>query len=141
MIVYLDTSVVLRILFRERNPVRIWGKWTRAYSSSLWRTEAFRTVDRLRLAGDLSDRDVSELVSQIGIVHETLAVVPVTEAILRRASEAFPTVIGTLDALHLSSALAIREMESIDLFLTHDQQLGIAAQSLGFHVEGVEALP
>ncbi len=138
MRVYLDTSVVLRVLFRERNPVRIWGKWDRAYSSSLWRTEAFRAVDRLRLGGDLSDRDVSELSVQIETVHETLAIVPLAEIILRRASEAFPTVVGTLDAIHLSTALAIRETENIDLLLTHDQQLAIAARALGFQVTGID---
>jgi predicted nucleic acid-binding protein len=136
MKVYLDTSVVLRVLFRERNPIRIWGKWDRAYSSSLWRTEAFRVVDRLRLGGDLSDQDVSEVAVQIETVHETLAIIPLAETILRRASEAFPTVIGTLDAIHLSSALAIRETENIDLLLTHDQQLAIAARALGFQVIG-----
>ena len=138
MRVYLDTSVVLRVLFRERNQIRIWGKWDRAYSSSLWRTEAFRTVDRLRLGGDLSDRDVSELAAEIETVHQTLAVVPLAETILRRASEAFPTVVGTLDAIHLSTALAIRESEQIDQMLTHDQQLAIAARALGFQVTGTD---
>ena len=133
MNVYLDTSVVLRILFRERNPVRIWGKWDRAFSSTLWRTEAYRAVDRLRLAGDLSDRDVSDLAVQIETVNQTLALIPLTESILRRASEPFPTVVGTLDAIHLSTALAIREMQSIDLLLTHDEQMAIAARALGFH--------
>ena len=138
MNVYVDTSVVIRILFRERNRVSIWGKWDRAYSSSLWRVEALRTVDRLRLGGDLSDLDVSELAVQIQIVHETFAIVPVTEAILLRASQAFPTVVGTLDAIHLSTALVLRETEPLDLVITHDQQLGIAARALGFHVSGLE---
>jgi hypothetical protein len=79
MTVYLDTSVVLRVLFRERDPVRNWGRWDRAYSSSLWRVEAFRAVDRLRLSGDLSDEDVVDLATEIGIVHQTLALIPVSE--------------------------------------------------------------
>jgi hypothetical protein len=37
MIVYVDTSVVLRILLHEPNPLGIWGKWNKAYSSALWR--------------------------------------------------------------------------------------------------------
>jgi len=48
MTVYVDTSVVLRILLHEPNPVTIWGQWSKAYSSALWRVEALRTVDRLR---------------------------------------------------------------------------------------------
>ena len=137
MTVYIDTSVIVRILFREPNPVELWGKWERAFSSNLWRVEALRNVDRLRLSGDLSDEEVAELVREIRVVHETLAIYPLTERILQRASETFPTVVGTLDAIHLATALAIREVEPIDLLLTHDGQLGTAARSVGFTVVGV----
>ena len=136
MTVYIDTSVVLRILFHEPNPVEVWGKWERALSSSLWRVEALRNVDRLRLSGDLSDEDVADLVREIRVVHETLAIYPLTERILQRASETFPTVVGTLDAIHLATALAIREFEPIELLLTHDDQLATAARSVGFAVVG-----
>jgi predicted nucleic acid-binding protein len=137
MTVYIDSSVILRILFREPNPVEVWGKWDSAFSSNLWRVEALRTVDRLRLSGDLSDEDVADLVREIRIVHETLAIYPLSERILQRASESFPTVVGILDAIHLATALAIREVEPIDLLLTHDGQLGTAARSVGFTVIGV----
>ena len=137
MTVYIDSSVILRTLFREPNPVEVWGKWDSAFSSNLWRVEALRTVDRLRLAGDLSDEDVADLVREIRIVHETLAIHPLSEKILQRASESFPTVVGTLDAIHLATALAIREVEPIDLLLTHDGQLATAARSVGFTVIGV----
>lgn len=138
MTVYLDTSVPLRVLFHEPNPLALWAKWDKAYSSSLWRVEALRTVDRLRLSGDLSDREVADLVRDIRIIHETLAIQPLNDSILERASESFPTVVGTLDALHLSTALATREFEKLDLFLTHDFQLGTAARSVGFEVLGIE---
>jgi hypothetical protein len=81
---------------------------------------------------------VSELVEQIQIIHETFAIVPVTESILLRASQALPTVVGTLDAIHLSTALILRETEPLDLVATHDQQLAIAARALGFAVTGIE---
>ena len=55
MIVYLDTSVVLRILFGEANPVSVWRKWDKAYSSALWRIEALRTIDRMRLTHEITD--------------------------------------------------------------------------------------
>ncbi|MFQ5539063.1 MAG: PIN domain-containing protein [Candidatus Binatia bacterium] len=138
MTVYLDTSVVLRVLFHEPNAVKLWAKWDKAYSSSLWRVEALRTVDRLRLWGDISDRGVADLARDIRIVHETLAIQPPNDSILQRASESFPTVVGTLDALHLSTALALREFEKLDFFLTHDPPLGTAARSVGFEVLGTE---
>jgi predicted nucleic acid-binding protein len=138
MIVYVDTSVVLRILFHEPNPVEFWGQWSKAYSSALWRVEALRTVDRLRLTHEISDTEVADLVRDIQIAHETFAIHPVTNQIFQRASETFPTVVGTLDAIHLATALSIREIENLDLLLTHDSQLAIAARSLGFEVTGVD---
>ena len=138
MRVYVDTSVVLRILLREPNPVAIWGQWNRAYSSALWRVEALRTVDRLRLNHEISDSEVAELVREIKIIHETFAIHPVTNRIFQRGSETFPTVVGTLDAIHLATALSIRESESIDHLLTHDSQLATAARSLGFDVMGLD---
>jgi hypothetical protein len=108
-------------------------------SSNLWRIEALRNVDRLRLSGDLSDGEVADLVRDIRIINETLAIYPLSERILQRASETFPTIVGTLDAIHLSTALAIRELEPIDLLITHDAQLGTAARSLGFSVVGTGA--
>ena len=138
MTVYVDTSVVLRILLREPKPVGIWGQWNKAYSSGLWRVEALKTVDRLRLAHEISDSEVAELVHEIQITHETLTIYPVTNQIFQRASETFPTVVGTLDAIHLATALAIREIENIDYLLTHDSQLATAGRSLGFEVMGID---
>lgn len=136
MTVYLDTSVVLRVLFHEPDPAKIWSKWDKAYSSNLWRVEALRTVDRLRLSGDLSDGEVADLARDIRIVHETLSIQSLNDSILQRASESFPTAVGTLDALHLSTALAIRVFDKLDIFLTHDLRLGTAARSLGMEVDG-----
>ena len=137
MIVYLDTSVVLRVLFREADPFPGWGKWDKAYSSRLLRIEAFRTFDRMRLAGTLTDREAAQLAKEIQIVYGTLFVMPLDDSILRRAGESFPTAIGTLDAIHLSTALAVRAFEMVDALVTHDEQLAIAAECLGFEVLGV----
>jgi predicted nucleic acid-binding protein len=137
VIVYLDTSAVLLILLQEPQPVEIWGEWEKAYSSALWRVEALRTADRLRLSQEISDTQLAQLVRDIQIAHETCSIHPLTNRILQRASETFPTVVGTLDAIHLATALSIREIEKLDLLLTHDSQLGTAARSLGFAVMGI----
>jgi hypothetical protein len=136
MIVYIDTSVVLRVPFKEANPIVIWGKWEKAFSSSLWRVEALRTVDRLRLLHEISDMEVADLVRDVQIIHETFAIHPLDERIMQRASETFPTVVGILDAIHLATAASIREYQRLDVLLAHDSQLGIAARSLGFRVAG-----
>jgi hypothetical protein len=55
-------------------------------------------------------------VRDIRITHQTFAIYPVTNQILQRASEAFPTVVGTLDGIHLATALSIREIESTSFY-------------------------
>lgn len=44
-----------------------------------------------------------------------------------------PTELGTLDALHLATAVLWREMSRTDLVMaTHDTALGLAARAHGF---------
>ena len=108
MNVLVDTSVVLRVLTGAADPVDCWGKWKRAYVSALVRTEFFRTVDRLRLGGELGDEDRVELRQNFEIFWRTCYRIPVSADVLHRAEEPFPTVLGTLDALHLASLLLAR---------------------------------
>ena len=137
MKVYIDTSVVLRVVFRHAGALTTWGRWATAYSSSLWHTEALRAIDRARLGGAISDAQVSQLRTDIEVIHEHFSLMPLTERILTRAGEAFPTVIGTLDAIHLATAIHIRDTLGLDVFLTHDIQLATAAAASGFTVQGV----
>ena len=135
MNVMVDTSVVLRMLLGEEDPVDCWGKWQRAYVSALVRTEFFRTVDRLRLGGELGDEDRVLLHRNFEIFWNTCYRIPISEAVLSRAEEPFPTVLGTLDALHLASLLLVRQSEGVELILlTHDLQLGRAALACGVDV-------
>ena len=137
MKVYLDTSVILRVVYRDPRPFPRWGRWEAAYSSRIWYTESLRSVDRARLTGAIQDEQVARLRTDLDIIHEHLHIVPLTEAILQRAGEPFATVLGTLDALHLATALQIRESVGLEVFLTHDVQLATAAAGAGFAVQGV----
>jgi predicted nucleic acid-binding protein len=134
--VYVDTSVTLRVLFREPDPLPDWGKWTEAYASSIWHTEALRTLDRLRLMAAIDDKLVVERRADIELIHSVLQIIPLSDRTLSRAGESFPTVVGTLDAIHLATALHIRDTVGLDTFLTHDVQLATAAAASGLTVRG-----
>jgi predicted nucleic acid-binding protein len=57
--------------------------------------------------------------------------------ILTRASEPFPTALGTLDALHLATALVRRDRSHQALTVaTHDRDLTLASRSFGLEVLG-----
>ena len=138
MKVYLDSSVVLRRLQREPAPVLHWAQWERALSSELLRLEVMRSIDRNRLKGVLTDQDVAELSIRAHSIFDAIEFVEVNGAILDRASQSFLTPLGTLDALHLATALRVAESSEIELtLLTHDTELATAARSMNLKVEGV----
>ena len=114
MTVYLDTSVVLRVLFHEPDPAKVRGKWDKAYSSNLWRVEALRTVDRLRLSGDLSDGEVADLARDIRIVHETLSIQPLNVSILRASDGSAVPGDVTVQTFNLTAQLKNVTLRRID---------------------------
>lgn len=134
-ICYIDTSVILRLIFGEKNPFKKWEQFEAAYSSSLLKVEALRSIDRLRLQGKLTDDEVSSKVQALYETMKYLGEIPVHFKIVERASASFPVVIATLDALHLSSAWFLRDKKKQSpVFLTHDIKLARAAQAIGFEI-------
>jgi len=133
VIVYLDSSVVLRPLFDQPGQLRSWGQWQAAYSSELLGVECRRAIDRLRLLALYNDRQVGEAMERLSEIERTIKRVRLTKSVILAASKTMPTVVKTLDAFHLVSAVAIRERRSVDLlFATHNDQQAVAARALGF---------
>ena len=140
MTLYVDTSVLLRIVLHERGRLREWKDSRRWISSQLIRTECLRAIDRARVQFSLPDDEVAERRAAIIDYLRAFDLVVVDSAVLERASDPFPTAVGTLDALHLASAIAARTIEPAIVFATHDRELGVAARATGFRVVGVPGL-
>lgn len=137
MIAYLDASVVLRLVLNERNRIKEWARLTGAVASALTEVECLRTLDRLSRAGALEATEVASRREAVYRLLEGVEVVELTRAVLRRASESFATQLGTLDAIHLSTALLWRDARDAEVVMaTHDKALGTAARSVGLRVIG-----
>lgn len=138
MIVYLDTSTVLRIILGQPRPLAIWNKWEEAFTSEILGLEARRVLDRLRLASALDDEGIATLQGELAKIENTIGTISLTRSVLRRASLPMATPVKTLDAIHLASALLLREHHREELlFATHDARQAIAARALGFACVGV----
>jgi predicted nucleic acid-binding protein len=134
MIVYLDTSVILRPLLGQKHALRR-TDWESAYASEILGLEARRVIDRLRLESALDDIGVMEAHRELGRIERCIGTVPLTRGVLRRAALPMPTVVKTLDAIHLTSALMLQEKLGAPItFATHDLQQATAAVALGFPV-------
>ncbi len=139
MNVYVDASVLLRVVLSEPGRLRQWSKITGAVASELVTLECLRTIDRARLRLRLEDEDVAARRAAVIDSIDTFSLVPVAQPILDRAAEPFPTMLGSLDAIHLASALLVKERFEDLSFATHDHELAVAAQAVGFRVLGASA--
>ena len=137
MIAYLDASVVLRLVLGEPGQLAQWTTVERAVASALTEGESLRTLDRMGRRGALAVGDVAERRGAVFRLLEACEVVDVSRAVLRRAAEPFPTPLGTLDAIHLATALAWRDATGDALVVaTHDRELATAASATGLTVVG-----
>lgn len=137
MIVYVDTSALLRVLLREPGAIEVIHSRNTLVSSELLVVECLRTLDRLRLQGRLSVDETARRRAVVSEWLETVDLVLLQRAILSRAAEPLPIPLGTLDALHLATALVWRERVQQDVVVaTHDVFLAQAASSFGFEVLG-----
>jgi len=135
--VYVDSSVLLRIVLGEPDRLRIWRTITNAVSSELIRLECLRTIDRARIKLGLEDSRIVKYRADILEAVDAFSLVALDSIVLERASEPFPTALGSPDAIHLASALLIRDNLEGLAFATHDDALGTAARATGFQVHGV----
>jgi hypothetical protein len=137
VIAYLDTSAMLRLLLHESGGLREILSCEGLVSSELLAVESLRTIDRLRLQGALSDRVAASRRTTVIEWLESVDLVLLRRPVLSRASEPFPTPLGTLDAIHLATALVWQERTQRELVMaTHDDGLALAARSFGMTVIG-----
>ena len=109
MIAYVDASVVLRLALGQPDRLTEWPKIQRGVSSALVLTESLRTLDRLRLRARLSDVDMATRRDAILSLVGSLELVELDAVVLDRAAQPMPTELGTLDAIHLATALLWKE--------------------------------
>lgn len=138
MTAYVDTSVLLRLTLGEPRGLKDLLAYDELVSSELLAVESRRTIDRLRTQGSLT---AEESVARLELVSEWLEAIDLVllrPAVLSRAGDPLPTPLGTLDALHLATALVWRERMGLPLVVaTHDAALALAGRSFGFEIVGV----
>lgn len=138
MIAYVDASVLVRVALEQPNALPEWERIERGVSSALLIVESLRTLDRLRLRADLADEEVAARRATIMALIASLELVDIDAAVIDRAAQPMPTELGTLDAIHLATALLWKEMAGIvPVMATHDQALALGAKAHGLAVVGV----
>lgn len=122
--IYLDSSAMLKLLFEESESVAL-ASWiaeraaTPMVSSELAKVEVVRATRRLDAAVVPAAR---ALVSQLDLI-------PLSSGMIEEATDVGEPLLRTLDAIHLASALSIRD--ELTAFVAYDHRLFTAAQDAG----------
>lgn len=134
---YVDSSVVLRYLLGVHSELERTAGFDEAASSELLLIECPRVLDRYRLERLLDDDALAHLMTAFRLIADGFHIIELTDAVKERAAEPFPTVIGALDAIHLSSAALWGEQQGRRnlAILTADRQMERCARAMGFAVE------
>lgn len=122
---YLDTSAYVKLPLKESGHERLRGElshWDGFVSSVLLGVEAIRACSRY---GSDRERDARAWL-------EGVSLLPLDDKVLDVAVSLSPPGVRTLDALHLATALTVRD--EIGAFFTYDQRLAEAAAERGFPI-------
>ena len=133
---YFDSSVVLRSILNEPLAIDNWSQWELVITSELMRVEVFRAIDRLRVIGRLTDAQVPDMIQSASRLVTSIEEIEIYPAVLRRAASPFASVVGTSDAIHISTALLwVSDKADPLVFVTHDVQQSVAARLAGLDVQ------
>ncbi len=126
MAFYWDTSAYLKIVLDEEHSeaLRAWlaDVETEAVSCDLLRVEALRSARRRSPEAVLAVRS--------GL--DAMVLLHLSTSLCERASELDPTVLRSLDAIHLAAALSLGD--DLEAVVTYDERLEQAARDQGLRV-------
>ena len=129
-VAYLDSSTIVKLVIREPES-RALGAWRRSVGGiatcALARTEVVRAV---ALAGPGAVARARELLRRLDIIA-------LDDALLDAAAVIAPNTLRSLDAIHLTAALALAD--DLDAVVTYDRRMLAAATDLGLPVASPRA--
>jgi predicted nucleic acid-binding protein len=122
---YLDASALVKLVVPEceSSALRIeLAGWPRRASSALTRAELVRACTRIDSAARNRARDLLD----------GLSLLSVTERVLDEAASIRPVSLRTLDAIHIATALVLRD--TLGALITYDDRMADAATRAGLRV-------
>lgn len=136
MTIYAETSAVLRWLFAETDGATVRAALetaSKVVTSRLTSIETRRVVQRAEREGRVTAAQAADLRAIFAQAASTWAVLEISDEVARRAEAGFPVEpVRTLDAIHLASALLLREALPDLAIVTADERVRANAHALGF---------
>ncbi len=138
MSLYIDSSVLLRYLLQSKGFVDLSQFKEDCVSSDLLKLECQRALIRYRLNQEVNDEGLLDLSEQFREILSRISLLKINDEVLRLAEQNWGVILGTLDSIHLASALYIQmDKKEPTVLLTHDKALFAAARLSNLEVLGI----
>jgi predicted nucleic acid-binding protein len=145
MTVYAETSAPLRWLFEQAQAAIVLEHLKRAarvVCSRLTLVELRRVVQRAVATGELGEAQAEEVLATVARTSARWTILEITRDVTDRAESRFPREpLRTLDAMHLASALVLRQSLPELQVLSVDARVRENARLLGFEVLPADVEP
>lgn len=124
--IYYDSSALVKLVVSEAESAAL-AAWNAAHASTVRISSALVRVELVRAVGAHDPAHVTQVRELVG----SLALVPVSDAVLDTAG-ALRHELRSLDAIHLSAALTLRDA-GLETLVAYDKRLLAAAEQAGLH--------
>jgi predicted nucleic acid-binding protein len=126
-VIYLDSSALLKLLHEEPESAALANWLTEQAGSPLLSSELAR-VEVIRACRQINP----DVLPEARALLAGLDLIPLADAVISEAADVGETTLRSLDAIHLASALSIRD--DLSAFIAYDHRLGDAASAAGLQL-------
>jgi predicted nucleic acid-binding protein len=123
-VIYLDSSALLKLLHDEAESSAL-ADWLAMRTSTPVVSSELAKVEVIRASRRINPATLTEATTLLA----GLDLVPLSGAVVNAATEVGGTLLRSLDAIHLASALSIRS--ELSAFIAYDHRLSEAAATAG----------
>lgn len=124
--IYLDTSALAKLIIRETETAAL-GQWLRQRTAQLWVTSIVGRVELVRVG-----RRFAAATDGVQLLLAGVDTIPLADHVTDLAQTTGPATLRTLDAIHLASALSVRD--ELSAFCCYEHRLLDAAKNAGLPV-------
>jgi predicted nucleic acid-binding protein len=134
-LIYLDSAAAVKLVHTEADSAalrefldqRAEIEWV---SSALFEVETYRALARATGATDMP-----AVISEFHALLDLILRIEIDSGIRILAQTVSPPAVRSLDAIHLATALRLRDQERLTSFVTYDKRLADAVLAAGITVE------
>jgi len=126
-VIYLDSSALLKLLHDEAESAAL-ADWLTARTGTPLVSSALAKVEVVRACRRINRATLREAAAMLA----GLDLIPLSSAVLDQAADVGETMLHSLDAIHLASALSIQA--ELSAFVAYDHRLAEAASTAGLNL-------